>query len=109
MSVADVEITLDEAGIRAFLVGREVYRRTGFLFSATGTPPRALVQVAKDSLEPLFSPATDVRVLAEPDRLLWVQFRGGNGLGNAARWPSRPWRPSSRGSMPMWCRASSNT
>lgn len=71
VSVADVDITLDAAGIKAFLVGREVYRRTEFLILRNGDDA-ALVQVAKDSLGPLFSPATDVRVLAEPDRLLWV-------------------------------------
>ena len=71
VSVADVDIRLDTAGITAFLLGREVYRRTEFLILRHGDEA-ALVQVGKDSLEPLFSPATEVRVLAEPDRLLWV-------------------------------------
>lgn len=71
VSVADVGIALDEASITAFLTGREVYRRTEFLVLRNGDDA-ALVQVAKESPEPLFSPATEIRVLATPDRLMWV-------------------------------------
>lgn len=67
----EVDIPLTTAAITDFLVGREVYRRTEYLILRHGNDA-ALVHVAKDSLEPLFSPASGVRVLAEPDGVAWV-------------------------------------
>jgi hypothetical protein len=72
VSVADVDIPLEPASVQDWLLGRPVYRRTAFLVLVHGTE-RALVQVAKDSTEPLFTPVTEVRWLAGPDEVAFVE------------------------------------
>jgi hypothetical protein len=72
VSVADVDIPLEPGSVRDWLLGRPVYRRTGFLVLVHGTE-RALVQVEKDSTEPLFTPVTEVHWLAGPDEVAFVE------------------------------------
>ncbi len=72
LSVQDVEIALDESSVVSFLLGRPVYRRTEFMVLVKDGE-RAVVQVSKDSTDPLFAPVTEVRYLAGPDRVAFVE------------------------------------
>jgi hypothetical protein len=72
LSVQEVDFPLTEAAILEHLTGREVYRRTDFLALQHGGAV-ALVEVRKASLEPLFSPVVDARVVSGPDRTAWVE------------------------------------
>lgn len=71
LSVQEVGIPLTEPAILEYLLGREVYRRTDFLVLRHGSAA-ALVAVRKASLDPLFSPVVEARVLAGPDETAWV-------------------------------------
>ncbi|MGQ0576880.1 MAG: DUF7714 family protein [Pseudonocardia sp.] len=71
LSVQEVDVPLTEAAILDHLDGREVYRRTDFLALRHGRDT-ALVAVRKASLEPLFSPVVEARLLAGPDETSWV-------------------------------------
>jgi hypothetical protein len=71
LSVQEVDFPLTDAAILAHLGGREVYRRTDFLALRHGDAT-ALVEVRKASLEPLFSPVVDARVVSGPERTAWV-------------------------------------
>lgn len=72
LSVQEVDIDLSgEHAIMDYILGREVYRRTEWLLLSNGTD-RALIEVRKDSLEPLFSPVVAARVLALPDKVVWI-------------------------------------
>lgn len=83
LSVQDVEMDLgDEGAISRHLLGREVYRRTHWLLLRSGAQ-LALVEVRKASSEPVFSPVTEARVLAGPDRTVWVDDPGAD-VGNAS-------------------------
>ncbi|HLH70864.1 MAG TPA: hypothetical protein VKY90_18065 [Candidatus Dormibacteraeota bacterium] len=65
VSVATIEGPLDEAGLRAHFIGREAYRRTRFIV-VRNAEKTAVIRVAKASEDPLFSPITDLEVLAGP-------------------------------------------
>lgn len=71
LSVQHVDIPLTGHDIEAYLLGREVYRRTEYLVLRSGADA-ALAQVAKAGSAGLFSPVTEVLVLAGPDQLVWV-------------------------------------
>jgi hypothetical protein len=71
LSVQEVDVPLTEGALTDHLIGREVYRRTEFLVLRRGDAA-ALVQVCKESVEPLFSPVTEARLLAGPDELVAV-------------------------------------
>lgn len=77
LSVQEVDFPLTEWAILEHLDGREVYRRTDFLAlrgrAGDGSDETALVAVRKASLEPLFSPVVEARLLAGPDEVTWVQ------------------------------------
>jgi hypothetical protein len=62
---------LDTESLRAHFVGREAYRRTRFIV-VRHRQATALVQVTKSSDELLFSPITEVQVLAGPDECAYV-------------------------------------
>lgn len=71
LSVQEVDLPLTEPAIQAYLLGREVYRRTDYLALRHGSGV-ALVEVRKASAEPLFSPVVEARVIAGPDDAAWV-------------------------------------
>jgi hypothetical protein len=81
LSIQDVEVPLTEMDLVPCLLGREVYRRTDYLVLRNGAET-ALVAVRKESLEPLFSPVTEARVLAGPDEVVFVNSPGTD-VGNA--------------------------
>lgn len=66
VSVADVPAALDEESLRRYLTGRPVYRRTRYLVARNGDAS-AVTEISKESVKPLFSPVTAVRLLAGPD------------------------------------------
>jgi hypothetical protein len=72
VSVQEVDIPLDPASLRGYLMGRPVYRRTSFLVLVRDGR-RALVEVEKASIEPLFTPVTEVRWLAGPEEVVFVE------------------------------------
>lgn len=72
LSVQDVDVPLsDESAILDYLVGRDSYRRTEWLLLRNGDE-HALVEIRKESYEPLMSPIIEARVLAGPDRTVWI-------------------------------------
>jgi hypothetical protein len=75
VSVAEVPVSLDAEALREYLTGRDVYRRTRYIIAKNGTAS-ALVEVAKQSEQPLFSPVTTVRLLAGPDETALVDSPG---------------------------------
>lgn len=88
LSVQDVDLPLTETALLPWLLGREVYRRTEYLALRNGDEA-ALLAVRKVSLEPLFSPVVEARLLAGPDQVVQITDPGvdaGNAtaLANAA-------------------------
>ena len=72
LSVQEVDFPLTEEAVLDYLLGREVYRRTDYL-ALRSHGDTALVAVRKESLEPLFSPVVEARLLAGPDETAWVE------------------------------------
>ena len=62
---------LDEAALRAWLIGRPVYRRTEFIVAVRDCE-RAVVQVAHEVGEAIVAPVSDIRVLAGPEEVAFV-------------------------------------
>ena len=81
LSVQEVDVPLTQRSLISLLLGREVYRQTEYLALRHGDDV-ALVAVHKQAAEPLFSPVTEVRVLAEPDHTAWI-VSPGTDVGNA--------------------------
>jgi len=73
VSVATVELPLTAEALTAHFVGREVYRHTQYVVVRDRSGATALVEVAKGPSEALFSPVTDVTVLALPDECAYVK------------------------------------
>ena len=71
VSVAEVPVPLEEGALRAYLTGRDVYRRTRYVIARNGGACM-LAEVAKQSEQPLFSPVTSVTVLARADETVLV-------------------------------------
>ena len=71
VSVADVPVALDEESLRAHLLGRPVYRRTRYVVARHGQAS-AVVEVSKESEQPLFSPVVEMSVLAGPEETAFV-------------------------------------
>lgn len=71
LSVQDVDIELTDEAIGSLLLGREIYRRTDYLALRRGSQT-ALVAVHAQNREPLFTPVTDLRVLAGPEETVWI-------------------------------------
>lgn len=82
LSVQETDVALVEVELIPFLLGREVYRRTDYLVLRNGGEA-ALLAVRKESLEPLFSPVTEARLLAGPQELVWIES-GETDVGNAS-------------------------
>jgi hypothetical protein len=72
VSVQETQVPLDPSSVRDYLMGRPVYRRTSFMVLVRDGD-RAVVQVEKASTEPLFTPVTDVRYLAGPDEVAFIE------------------------------------
>lgn len=71
VAIARTEEGLDAESLRKHFLGREAYRRTRFIVvRAHGAT--ALIKVSKMSDELLFSPITEVQVLAGPDECAFV-------------------------------------
>jgi hypothetical protein len=81
LSVQEVGVPLTEPELTAFLLGREVYRRTDYLVLRNGGAT-ALVAVRKASALPLFSPVVEARVLAGPTDVISIDSPGTD-VGNA--------------------------
>ena len=75
VSVADVPVALDEAALRAHLLGRPVYRRTRYLIARNGGAC-AVVEVSKESEVPLFSPVTAMTMIAQAGETAFVDAPG---------------------------------
>ena len=69
--MAEVPVPLEEGALRAYLTGRDVYRRTRYVIARNGGACM-LAEVAKQSEQPLFSPVTSVTVLARADETVLV-------------------------------------
>ena len=72
VSVQELGLPLREADLRDFLLGRRIYRRTEFLIAVSGEE-RAVVQLGKDREDELFVPATEVRLLAGPEDVVFIR------------------------------------
>ncbi len=72
LSVQEVDVALTEQALTAFLMGREVYRRSEYLVLRNGGRT-ALVAVRKQSEVPLFSPVVQARVLAGPEQVVSIE------------------------------------
>jgi hypothetical protein len=75
VSVQAYDGALSEAAIVAHLSGRDSYRRTRYVILRQGSAC-AVAWVDRASEVPLFSPITDVRVLALPESCIWVEDAG---------------------------------
>lgn len=71
VSVADLPVPLDEASLRAHLVGRPAYRRTRYLV-VRHEDASAVAEVTKESEQPLFSPIISVTLIAGPQETAFV-------------------------------------
>lgn len=63
------DVALDEDALRAYFLGRDAYRRTRFVVARRDPAvpgPTALLAVTRESDGPLFSPVTDVELIAGP-------------------------------------------
>jgi len=72
VSVADIPVPLDEPSVRGYLLGRPAYRRTRYLVARHGTAS-AVLEVSKESEQPLFSPITGVRLVAAAAETAFVR------------------------------------
>ncbi len=71
VSVADIPVPLDEPSVRGYLLGRPAYRRTRYLVARHGTAS-AVLEVSKESEQPLFSPITAVALVAAAEETAFV-------------------------------------
>ena len=72
VSVCHVDVALDEASLRRHFLGREAYRRTRFLVVRRESGATALLRVAKESEDPLFSPIIEIELIAGPTDCAYV-------------------------------------
>ena len=98
MAVTSVDLPLVPERLRERFLGREAYRRTRYIV-VRGRDGVALLKVAKASEEPLFSPITDVEVLAGPDEIRlahaarrWTSACPRRSAGRPSRRPGRALR-----------------
>lgn len=70
-----VDVPLSQDALTGLLAGRDAYRRTRFIV-VHGSDGVALVRVARQSDEPLFSPVISVELLAGPDQTAFVRAPG---------------------------------
>ena len=73
VAVTTVDVALTTTALRRHFVGREAYRRTGYIVvHSRGRDEVALLQVQTASREPLFSSITHVELLAGPDEAVYI-------------------------------------
>ena len=72
VSVADVEVPLEEAALRTLFLSRPVYRRTRYIVCRSGGRT-ALVEVTKTTEVPLFCDVSAVELLAGPDATVYLE------------------------------------
>ena len=72
VAFTDVGVPLDEESLGTYFRSHDVYRRTEYVV-ARSHGDLALVEVAKQTTEPLFCPVTDVRVLATPHETVLLE------------------------------------
>lgn len=72
VSVQDIDIPLTHESIRAWLLGKEAYRRTDFVVLRSGNE-LAITAVKRSEPAALFSPITAVEVLALPRETVWLE------------------------------------
>ncbi|MCW2788675.1 MAG: hypothetical protein JWQ91_2546 [Aeromicrobium sp.] len=72
VAFTDVDIELEEAGLRALLLSRQVYRRTRFVV-ARHDGQTAILEVTKADDKDLFCDVIDVQMLAGPDETILVE------------------------------------
>lgn len=73
VAVSTVDLALTASELRGHFVGREAYRRTGYVVvHRRGRAEVALLRVETRDRTPLFSPITDVELLAGPDETAFV-------------------------------------
>jgi hypothetical protein len=71
VAVTSVDLPLVPGRLEEHFLGREAYRRTRYI-AVRGRDGAALIEVAKASEDPLFSPITGVEVLAGPAECAWL-------------------------------------
>ena len=72
VAVTSYDGPLEADELTRHFVGREAYRRTRFIVVRHGDDT-AIVQVHKESDEPLFSPISKLELLAGPDECAYVE------------------------------------
>jgi hypothetical protein len=72
LSVQETRVALDDASLRSFLLGREVFFETEYL-AVRRDDDVALVAVRKEPIDTLFSTVVAIRVLAGPGQVAWVE------------------------------------
>lgn len=65
LAVANVDVPLTSEQLQDYFLGKEAYRRTEYI-AAFADGAAALLRVRKESADPLFSPISEVEVLAGP-------------------------------------------
>lgn len=75
VSVTRIDVPLEEDALREYFLGREAYRRTRFVVARRGEET-ALLSVAKASTDDLFSPITEVELIAGPQETRYVVSPG---------------------------------
>jgi hypothetical protein len=98
ISVAAVPVPLDEASLRAHLVGRPAYRHTRYIVvQQAGAGVSALVEVTKRSDAPLFSEITSVTMIARPEETAFVEVPGADtGIPTVLARIAADWAPGAR-------------
>lgn len=72
VAISDQAPAFDEPTLREHFIGRDAYMRTRFLVLRLGNDV-ALAEVLTEETSKLFSPITDLRVLAGPDDCVWLE------------------------------------
>lgn len=72
VAVATVDFALDGPALQAHFIGREAYYRTRFIVIRNGWQT-AIAAVHKGSDKPLFSPVTELRLLAGPADCVYLE------------------------------------
>ena len=72
VSVTHVDVPLTEENLRLRFIGKQAYRRTEFLVVRSAEDV-AVLQISKESNDPLFSPITNLGMVAGPQDSVFVE------------------------------------